>query len=179
MKWYVIHTYTGFEEVVAKQIRQRVEKEGLEGKLGGIIIPKETVIEIKNGKKLISSKNPYPGYVFIQLDLQDKENGDKLWFTVRTTPRVTGFLGTRTSPKPVSDEEVERIKERMVESKDKPKHKQTFQKGDAIKIIDGPFYNFTGVVEEIDPNKQMLKVMVTIFGRQTPVELNFSQVEKL
>lgn len=179
MKWYVIHTYTGYEELVANQIRQRMEKEGLEDKLGEIIVPKETVIEIKNGKRQIATKNPYPGYVFIQLDLDDEEFGDKVWYIVRNTPRVTGFLGTRSKPKPVTEEEVTRIKERMMETKDKPRHKQTFQKGDAIKIIDGPFYNFTGVVEEVDPNKQTLRVMVTIFGRQTPVELNFSQVEKL
>jgi len=179
MKWYVLHTYTGYEDLVSNQIRQRLEKEGLQDKLGEIIIPKETVIEIKNGKKQITSKNPYPGYIFIQLDLDDEEVGDKVWFVVRTTPRVTGFLGTRSKPKPVTEDEIERIKGRMKETKDKPRHKQIFQKGDAIKIIDGPFYNFTGVVEEVDPAKQTLKVMVTIFGRQTPVELNFSQVEKL
>ncbi len=179
MKWYIIHTYTGYEELVVAQIRQRLEKEGLEDKLGEVVIPKETVIEIKEGKKNLATKNPYPGYVFLQLDLDDEEVGDKVWFVVRTTPRVSGFLGTRTKPKPIPDEEVEKIKDRMTKSKDKPKHKQTFQKGDAVKIIDGPFYNFTGTVEEVDPVKQTLKVMVSIFGRQTPVELNFSQVEKL
>ncbi len=179
MKWYIIHTYTGYEELVVAQIRQRLEKEGLEDKLGEVIIPKETVIEIKGGKKNLATKNPYPGYVFLQLDLDDKEVGDKVWFIVRTTPRVSGFLGTRSKPKPIPDSEVEKIKDRMTKSKDKPRHKQTFQKGDAVKIIDGPFYNFTGVVEEVDPVKQTLKVMVSIFGRQTPVELNFSQVEKL
>ncbi len=174
MKWYIIHTYTGYEEVVANLIRQRAEKEGVQDKIGEIIIPKESVVEIKDGKKQIVTRNPYPGYIFIQMELDDKT-----WHVVRTTPRVTGFLGTRTSPRPIPEEEVEKIKERMSETRKKPKYKQEFHKGDAVKIIDGPFYNFTGVVDEVDHNKQIVRVMVTIFGRQTPVELEFSQVEKL
>jgi len=174
MKWYIIHTYTGYEEVVASLIRQRAEKEGVQDKIGEIIIPKESVVEIKDGKKQIVTRNPYPGYIFIQMELDDRT-----WHVVRTTPRVTGFLGTRTTPKPIPEEEVEKLKERMSETRKKPKYKQAFQKGDAVKIIDGPFYNFTGVVDEVDHHKQVVRVMVTIFGRQTPVELEFSQVEKL
>lgn len=174
MNWYVIHTYSGFEKFVAESIRQRASELNIEDQIGKIIIPTESVVEIKDGKKSVSTKRSYPGYILIEMALTDQN-----WLIVRETPKVTGFVGSGQRPTPLSEEEVKQIVEHMESTSEKPKPKHTFEKGDAVRIMDGPFYNFNGIVEEVNHEKNTLKVMVTIFGRSTPVELDFLQVEKI
>lgn len=174
MKWYIVHTYSGFEKFVAESIRQRASELDIEDQIGQIIIPTESVVEIKDGKKAVSTKRSYPGYILIEMIMNDQN-----WLTIRDTPKVTGFVGSGQRPTPLSDEEVKQIVEHMESTSEKPKPKHSFEKGDAVRIMDGPFYNFNGIVEEVNHEKNTLKVMVTIFGRSTPVELDFLQVEKI
>lgn len=173
-KWYVVHTYSGFEKFVAESIRQRSIELNIEGQFGQIIIPTEDVIEIKGGRKVVSTKRSYPGYILVEMEMNDEN-----WHLVRETPKVTGFVGSGRKPSPLNRDEVGQIVEHMETTSEKPKPKHSFEKGEAVRIIDGPFFNFNGIVEEVNHEKNTLKVMVTIFGRSTPVELEFLQVEKL
>ncbi len=172
--WYVVHTYSGFEKFVAESIRQRSVELNIEAQVGQIIIPTEGVVEIKGGKKVVSTKRSYPGYLLIEMEMTDEN-----WHIIRETPKVTGFVGSGSRPSPLSKEEVSQIVEHMETTSEKPKPKHSFDKGEAVRIIDGPFFNFNGIVEEVNHERNTLKVLVTIFGRSTPVELEFLQVEKI
>lgn len=173
-KWYIIHTYSGFERKVAESLMNRVQAYGLQAKIGQILIPTEDVVEIKGGKKVVTSKLFFPGYILVEMEMQDET-----WHLVRNTPKVTGFVGQGTKPTPLTDEEVDQVVHRVSTSDEKPKPKFMYDRGESVKIIDGPFSNFTGVVEDVNLERNTLKVMVTIFGRSTPVELEFVQVEKV
>jgi transcriptional antiterminator NusG len=172
--WYVVHTYSGFEKFVAESIRQRATELNIEEQIGKIIIPTEGVVEIKGGKKVVSTKRSYPGYILVEMEMSDEN-----WLIIRETPKVTGFVGSGKRPSPLSKDEVTQIVEHMEVTSEKPKPKHSFEKGEAVRIIDGPFYNFNGIVEEVNNERSTLKVLVTIFGRSTPVELEFLQVEKI
>ena len=174
MEWYVVHTYSGFEKKVQDSLRQRVEAFNMQDDFGEILMPTEDVVEMKGGKKVVSQKKYFPGYVLVQMKMSD--NG---WHLVKNTPKVTGFIGPERKPIAISKEDLENIVKQVSSAHDKPKPKLHFEKGDQIRITDGPFTNFTGVVEEINPVRSTLKLMVTIFGRATPVELDFLQVEKV
>ncbi len=174
MKWYIVHTYSGFEERVKESLMQRSEALGMGESFGEVRIPKETIVELKGGKKRETERKFFPGYILVQMEMSDAA-----WHVVKNTPKVTGFVGTGRKPTPLEQDEVDQIVEQVTTAKEKPKPKYVFEKGEQIKIVDGPFNNFTGVVEEINLERNTLKVMVTIFGRQTPVELDFLQVEKL
>lgn len=169
--WYVVHTYSGFEEKVKLSIEDRREKKGLKDKISRILIPTERVIELKGGKKKESDKKFYPGYILVEMEMDDET-----WHLIRSTPRVTGFVGG-TKPIALSEEEVAVILQ-QIEKGPVPQVKTLFQKGETVRIIDGPFANFIGAVEDVDIDHGRLCVMVSIFGRLTPVELNFFQVEK-
>jgi len=172
-QWYIIHTYSGFEKKVKESLESRVAAFGLQDKIGQVLIPTEDVLEVRGGKKVVSPRMFYPGYVLVEMEMDDYT-----WHVVRSTPRVTGFVGTGQTPTPLSQEEVDNILHRMATPADKPKPKLTFERNEQVKIVDGPFANFTGVVEDVNPDRSTLKVSVTIFGRSTPVELDFGQVEK-
>ncbi len=172
--WYVVHTYSGFEKFVAESIQQRAQELNIQDKIGKIIIPTEGVVEIKDGRKVVSTKRSYPGYILVEMEMTDEN-----WLMVRNTPKVTGFVGSGQKPIPLNENEVEQIVEHMESTSEKPKPKHTFEKGEAVRIIDGPFFNFNGIVEEVNHERDTLKVLVTIFGRSTPVELEFLQVEKI
>ena len=174
MKWYIVHTYSGFERKVKESLESRVRAFGLEEKIGRVLIPTEPVTEVRGGKKYTSERMFYPGYVLVEMDMNDH-----VWHVVKSTPRVTGFVGTGQQPTPLSVEEVNQIVYRVSEGKDKPKLKVKFEKNEQVKITEGPFANFTGVVDDVNEDRETLKVMVTIFGRATPVELEFGQVEKV
>ncbi len=169
--WYVVHTYSGFEEKVKVSIEEKVETKGLKERISKILIPTERVVELRGGKKKESDKKFYPGYILIEMELDDET-----WHLVKSTPRVTGFVGGKT-PVPIPSEEVDIIMQ-QVEKGPTPQIKTQYQKGDNVRITDGPFSNFNGFVDDIDIDHGRLRVMVSIFGRQTPVELNFFQVEK-
>lgn len=169
--WYVVHTYSGYEEKVKLSIEDKAEKKDLKDKIDRILIPTERVIELRGGKKRESDRKFYPGYILVEMDLDDET-----WHLVRSTPRVTGFVGG-TRPVPIPEEEVEIILQQL-ERGPAPQVKTQFQKAENVRIIDGPFTNFIGYIDEVDMDHGRLKVMVSIFGRQTPVELNFFQVEK-
>jgi transcriptional antiterminator NusG len=169
--WYVVHTYSGFEERVRVSLDEKIESKGLQDKISKILIPTEKVVELKSGKKKESDKKFYPGYILIEMELDDET-----WHMVKSTPRVTGFVGGK-NPVPIPEEEIDVIMQ-QVEKGPVPQVKTQFQKGDHLRIIDGPFSNFNGFVDEVDMDHGRLRVMVSIFGRQTPVELDFYQVEK-
>lgn len=169
--WYVVHTYSGFEDKIKLNIEEKVEKKGLKDKISRVLIPTERVIELKGGKKKESDKKFYPGYVLVEMEMDDET-----WHLVRSTPRVTGFVGG-TKPVPLPEEEIEIILQQL-EKGPAPQVKTQFQKGENVRIIDGPFSSFVGYIDEVDMDHGRLRVMVSIFGRQTPVELNFFQVEK-
>ena len=173
MKWYIIHSYSGFERKVKESLESRVRAFGLEDKIGRVLIPTEAVTEVRGGKKYTVERMFYPGYVLVEMDMDDH-----VWHVVKSTPRVTGFVGTGQQPTPLSDEEVQQIVYKSGESKEKPKLKVKFEKNETVRITEGPFATFTGVVDEVNDDRETLKVMVTIFGRSTPVELEFKQVEK-
>ncbi len=172
-QWYIIHTYSGFEQKVKESLRQRAEALDMEAVIGDILIPMEEVVEMRDGRKVVSSKKFFPGYILVNMEMSDHA-----WHVVKNTPKVTGFVGSGNTPTPLSQEEVDRIINQVVVSQEKPKPKFIFKEGEHVRIIDGPFSNFTGSVEEVNADKNTLKVMVTIFGRSTPVELDFLQVEK-
>jgi transcription termination/antitermination protein NusG len=173
MKWYIIHSYSGFENKVSDSLRTRAEAFGFAHKVGQILIPTEEVVELRNGKKVTSKRLVYPGYVLVQLDMDDE-----MWHAIKNTPRVTGFVGGATHPVPLSADEVNSILYRQASSADRPRPKMNFEKNENVRIIDGPFNNFSGKVDEVNPERNTLRVLVTIFGRATPVELDFLQVEK-
>jgi transcriptional antiterminator NusG len=180
LKWYIIHTYSGFERKVKESLESRVQAFHLEDKIGKVIIPTEPVTEIRNGKKYTTERAFLPGYVLVEMDMDlGSPEGQNLWHVVKSTPRVTGFLGAGNQPTPMSADEVNTIIYRVAESKEKPKLKVKFEKNESVRITEGPFATFTGVVDEVNEDRETLKVMVTIFGRSTPVELEFGQVEKV
>jgi len=173
-RWYIIHTYSGFENKVAESLRSRAQAFGFEHRIGQILIPTEEVVELRGGKKVTSKRLLYPGYVLVEMEMDDD-----LWHAVKNTPRVTGFVGGGTRPVPLSADEVNRILYRQAASAERPRPKMTFEKGEMVRITDGPFTNFSGRVDEVNTERDTLRVLVTIFGRPTPVELEFLQVEKL
>ncbi|MBA2279077.1 transcription termination/antitermination protein NusG [Candidatus Saccharibacteria bacterium] len=170
-QWYAIHTYSGYEEKVAVSIRQRAESLDMKDKIFQVLVPKEKMIEIKNGKRKVVEKRIFQGYVLVQMKLSEDA-----WYIVRNTPSVTGFVGTGTEPTPVEGDEIEKIMKRM--GRDEPKHKIDYSLGDVVNITDGPFKGFDGAINEIDVQKGKLKVLVNMFGRETPVELDSLQVKK-
>jgi transcriptional antiterminator NusG len=172
--WYIIHAYSGFEQKVAESLRTRAQAFGFAGRIGQILIPTEEVIELRNGKKVTSKRLLYPGYVLVEMEMDDE-----LWHAVKSTPRVTGFVGGGTKPVPLTADEVNSVLYRQASSQERPRPKMKFEKSETVKIIDGPFTNFSGRVDEVNTDRNTLRVMVTIFGRSTPVELDFLQVEKI
>ncbi|HTS76505.1 MAG TPA: transcription termination/antitermination protein NusG [Bryobacteraceae bacterium] len=173
-KWFIIHTYSGFEQKVADSLKSRAEAFGFAHQIGQILIPTEEVVELRGGKKVTSKRLLYPGYVLVEMEMNDE-----LWHAVKATPRVTGFVGGGNMPVPLSADEVNSILYRQASSAERPRPKLTFEKNETVRIIDGPFTNFSGKVDEINPERNTLRVLVTIFGRATPVELDFLQVEKV
>jgi transcriptional antiterminator NusG len=173
-KWYIIHAYSGFERKVRESLESRVQAFGLQNRIGRVMIPTEPVTEIVNGKKRTVERVFLPGYVLVEMDLDND-----LWHVIKNTPRVTGFLGTGDKPVALSEAEVSSILFRSDVSKDKPRLKIKFEKNESVRITEGPFANFNGIVDEVNEDRETLKVMVTIFGRSTPVELDFSKVEKV
>lgn len=171
--WYIIHTYSGFEQKVADSLRGRAQAFGFADQIGQILIPTEEVVELRAGKKVTSKRLLYPGYVLVQMDMSDQ-----LWHEVKNTPRVTGFVGGGNNPVPLTADEVNSILFRQQTSSERPRPKVNFERGEMVRIVDGPFANFSGKVDEINPERNTLRVMVTIFGRSTPVELDFLQVSK-
>jgi transcriptional antiterminator NusG len=173
-KWYIVHVYSGFENKVKAALEERIATSSHREKFGEVLVPTEEVVELVKGKRKTSSRKFYPGYILVQMELDDGT-----WHVVNDTAKVTGFLGGRNKPAPISDEEAERILNRMEAGKLKPLPKYFFESGDEIRVIDGPFTNFNGTVEEVNHEKGKIKVLVSIFGRSTPVELDFVQVQKL
>ena len=177
--WYIIHTYSGFERKVSESLRSRVKAFNLEHEIHNVLIPTEEVVEVRGGKRVTSQKMFYPGYVLVEMETTEKGGpSDEAWHLVKNTPRVTGFVGSGQTPTPLSDEEVQQIVYRVASAADKQKPKLSFEKGETVKINEGPFASFTGIVDDVNADRNTLKVMVTIFGRATPVELDFLQVEK-
>ena len=172
--WYIIHTYSGFENKVKESLEGRVTAFGLSEKIGRVLVPTEDVIEVRGGKKITSTRMFYPGYVLVEMEMDNDT-----WHLVRSTPRVTGFVGSGQMPSPLTAEEVDRIVHKVEVAAENPKPKLEYEKGESVKITDGPFKDFTGMVDEINDDRSTLRVMVTIFGRATPVELDFYQVEKV
>ncbi|MBI4354725.1 MAG: transcription termination/antitermination factor NusG [Candidatus Omnitrophica bacterium] len=174
MHWYVIHTQTGQENKVKTTLEQKIQQGGTIGVVGQILVPTERVSEVRGGKKRISERKFFPGYLLVQMEMTDEN-----WHLVRTAQGVTGFIGAGRKPVALSDEEVNEILKQTEARKDKPTPRVTFSRGEGVRVIEGPFANFNGVIEEVNPQRGRLKVMVSIFGRQTPVELEFWQVERL
>jgi transcriptional antiterminator NusG len=173
MKWYGVHTYSGYENKVKLNLEERIRALDAEEFFGEVLIPSETVVELKNGERKTSMRKFFPGYILVQMELNNET-----WHVVKDTAKVTGFVGGGTSPPAIPDDEVLLITNRMAEGAERPKPKVAFEVGESVRVVDGPFLNFTGVVEDVKPDKAKLKVMVSIFGRVTPVELEFIQVEK-
>jgi transcriptional antiterminator NusG len=172
-QWYIVHTYSGFEDRVKESLEQRIEALAMTGFFGEVRIPTETVVEMKGGKKREVQRKFFPGYILVEMDMSDDA-----WHLVKNTPKVTGFVGTGKKPTPLTQDEVDSILNQVVSTQEKPKPKHVYEHGESVRIIDGPFTNFTGVVEEVNLDRNTLKVMVTIFGRSTPVELDFLQVTR-
>jgi transcription termination/antitermination protein NusG len=173
-QWFIVHTYSGFEKKVKQSLEQRVKAYGLTEEFGDVLIPTEDVVEMRGGRKVVSSKRFFPGYLLVEMHMSDEA-----WHVVKNTPKVTGFVGAGAKPTPLTREEVDQILLQVTVAAEKPKPKYSFEKGDQVRINEGPFTNFNGLVAEVNTEKSTLKVMVTIFGRSTPVELDFLQVEKL
>ncbi|MFQ5585749.1 MAG: transcription termination/antitermination protein NusG [Thermodesulfobacteriota bacterium] len=172
-QWYVIHTYSGFEQKVKTTLEERISSAGKEELFGDILVPSEKVVEMLKGEKKTTSRKYFPGYILVNMELSEET-----WHLVKDTPKVTGFVGGILHPPSISDEEVMKIKRQVEEGAVKPKPKVLFDKGENIRVVDGPFTNFVGIVDEVKPDKGKLRVLVSIFGRATPVELDFVQVEK-
>ncbi len=170
-KWYIVHTYSGFEKKVAESLQQRVAAYGLQAEIGEVLIPTEDVVEMRGGRKVVTAKRFFPGYILVRMELNDDT-----WHIVKDTPKVTGFIGSKDKPSPIPDKDVETLRTRIDEGTLKPKPKFKFDVGDHVRIIDGPFTNFDGIIDEVKPEKGKLRVIVSIFGRSTPVELDFIQV---
>jgi transcriptional antiterminator NusG len=173
-KWYIIHAYSGFERKVRESLESRIQAFGLQNRIGRIMIPTEPVTELRNGKKYTIERVFLPGYVLVEMELDND-----LWHVIKNTPRVTGFLGTGDTPVALTEAEVSTILFRSETSKDKPSSKIKFEKGEQVRINEGPFANFNGTVDDVNEDRQTLKVMVSIFGRSTPVEIEFSKVDKM
>lgn len=173
-RWYVLHVYSGFEHKVADAIREKAKKQGLEERIHDILVPKEEVMEVKRGKRVSSERNVFPGYVMIKMELSDEA-----WHLVKATPKVTGFLGAGNKPQAISESEAMRLIKQLEEGAEAPRRTVSFDIGEEVRVGEGPFASMMGRVEEIDEGKGKLKVSVSIFGRATPVELEFSQVEKV
>ncbi len=171
-RWYVLHTYSGYEENVAHNLRQRIESLDMEDKICDVLVPKEKKIKIKNGRRKVIEEKIFPGYVLVEMVVTDDS-----WYVVRNTPNVTGFVGSGTTPTPISDEEIKSLKKRMGVTE--PKYKIDVEIGEAVKIIDGPFKSFDGKVSHLDEERGKIKVLVNMFGRETPVELDFLQIKKI
>lgn len=172
-RWYILHTYSGFEEQVKTSMLERIRKAGQEELFGEILVPSEQVVEMVKGTKKTSTRKFFPGYILLNVELNDET-----WHTVRGTPKVTGFVGNDIQPEPLSDEDAMKIIGRIKDGALKPKPKVSFDVGDVVRVIDGPFTNFQGTVDEVFPDKGRVRVMVSIFGRETPVELEYIQVAK-
>jgi len=170
--WYVLHTYSGYEDNVCRNLKQRIESMGMEDKIFNVLVPKEKKIKIKNGKRKVIEERIFPGYVLVEMIVTDDS-----WYVVRNTPNVTGFVGSGTTPTPISDEEMTSLKRRM--GVKEPKYKMDVTQGDVVKVIDGPFKDFDGKVDGIDEEKGKIKVLVQMFGRETPLELDFLQIKKI
>jgi transcriptional antiterminator NusG len=174
LKWYIVHVYSGFEHKVKSALEDRIASSTNPEKFGEVVVPTEQIVELVKGKRKTSSRKFYPGYILVRMDLDDET-----WHIVNNTAKVTGFLGGREKPTPISDKEADEILNRMEAGKLKPQPKFFFESGDEVRVIDGPFTNFNGTVEEVNPEKGKIRVLVSIFGRSTPVELDFVQVSKL
>ncbi|MFO7761628.1 MAG: transcription termination/antitermination protein NusG [Desulfobia sp.] len=172
-KWYILHTYSGFEEKVKATLEERIKKAGQEDLFGDILVPTEQIVEMVKGARSTSSRKFFPGYILINVDLNDDT-----WHTIHDTPKVTGFVGNDFNPDPLSDEEADKIINRIQDGAVRPKPKVMYEVGDVVRVTDGPFSNFEGVVDEVYPDKGRVKLMISIFGRETPVELEFAQVSK-
>jgi len=175
MKWYVLHTYAGQEDAVREALEQRIRAYNLQDKVRRVLVPRQKVIEIRDGKRVETERKLFPGYILIEADLDD----ERTWQVVRTTPRVAGIISAGRRPMPLTDEEVQRIFDQIREAEEKPVTELEFERGETVQIIDGPFTGFVGQIEDINYQKQTLRVVVTIFSRATPVELSFLQVKKL
>lgn len=174
MKWYVVHTYSGFEKQVVRSLKEHIKSAGMEDKFGEILLPTEEVVEMKSGQKRTSERKFFPGYVLVQMEMDDDT-----WHLVKNVPKVSGFIGgSGTKPTPISEKEASAIMRQVQEGVEKPKPKFSFAAGEQVRVIDGPFQDFNGTVEDVNYEKNKLRVSVSIFGRMTPVELDFSQVEK-
>lgn len=173
-QWYIVHTYSGFEHKVKLSLQERIKAEGKDAFFGQILVPTEKVIELVKGQRKASSRKFYPGYILVQMELNDET-----WHLVRHTPKVTGFIGSQERPIPLADEEAQNIILQMEEGAQKPRPKYRFEKGDEVRVIEGPFANFNGVIDEVMPEKGKVRVLVSIFGRSTPVELDFVQVNRI
>ncbi len=171
--WYVVHTFSGYEQKAKAALEDRIKNLGQQDNFGEVLVPVEKVVELVKGKKKTSTRKFFPGYILVQMELNDET-----WHVVKETPKVTGFVGGTTQPSPVSDEEVKSIMKQMEEGAIKPKPRVLFTAGENVKVVDGPFADFNGVVEEVRPDKGKLRVLISIFGRATPVELEFVQVER-
>ncbi len=174
MRWYVVHAYSGYEKRVAESLKERIQFEGMEDSFGEVLVPTEEVVEVRDGKKRKSERKFYPGYVMVQMEMNDET-----WHLVKQIPRVMGFIGgTADKPAPITEREAEAILRRVQDGADKPSHKTIYEPGEVVRVTEGPFADFNGVVEGVDYDKSRIQVAVTIFGRATPVELEFTQVEK-
>ncbi|AXK38582.1 transcription termination/antitermination protein NusG [Crenobacter cavernae] len=174
-RWYVVHAYSGFEKSVQKALRERIDRSDVPDLFGQILVPVEEVVDIKNGRRSITERKFFPGYVLVEMEMTDES-----WHLVKSTPKVTGFIGgTANRPAPISAKEVEAIMQQMQEGTEKPRPKVLFEVGEKVRVNDGPFTDFNGVVDEVNYERNKLRVAVQIFGRETPVELEFGQVEKL
>lgn len=173
-RWYVLHVYSGFENKVAEEIQKKAGKQGLADRIEQVMVPKEDVIEIKRGQKVAGERNFFPGYVLAKIDMSDD-----IWHLIKNTPKVTGFLGASNKPHPITEAEAERLIKQMQEGVVNPRRTVTFEVGEEVKVAEGPFASFNGIVEEVDEDKGRVKVSVSIFGRATPVDLEFGQVEKI
>ncbi|WP_342240800.1 transcription termination/antitermination protein NusG [Inquilinus sp. OTU3971] len=174
MRWYVLHVYSNFEKKVAESIREQAEQKGLADHFEQIVVPTEEVVEIRRGQKVNTERKFFPGYVLLKMELSDRA-----WHLVKNTPKVTGFLGSGNKPIPISETEAMRIMQQVQEGVERPKPSISFEIGETVRVADGPFTSFNGVVEEVDEERSRLKVAVSIFGRATPVELEYTQVEKV